>query len=157
MLASSFVIVVPAAFWVGSIHVEEPDRWALIWLALAFDVLGMGLVIPFVRQSHKLADGPLRGLARHMEFYPAVNIEHKTERMGAFVTLVFGSSVLALLFQSAQAAGISAFYGKAVLGLIIAFVFNMLYFEIDAKNIYTHAIRRHAVACESTLQIHFSP
>ena len=69
--------------------------------------------------------------------------------MGAFVTLVFGYSVLAILFQSTQTAGISAFYGKAVMGLVIAFSFNMLYFEIDGKNLYQHAIRRHAVACKS--------
>ena len=63
------------------------------------------------------------------------------------MTLVFGASVLALIFQSAQPMGISAYFGKAVLGLVIAFSFNMLYFEIDAQNLHTHAIRRSATAC----------
>ena len=77
------------------------------------------------------------------EFFPAMNIEHKTERTNAFVTLVFGYSVVALLYQNNGSIGINAFFGKAVLGLIQAFSFNWLYFEIDAWNVHTHAIRRH--------------
>ncbi|CAD6585343.1 MAG: hypothetical protein ASARMPRED_002140 [Alectoria sarmentosa] len=76
----------------------------------------------------------------------AINIEHKTERTNAFVTLVFGYSVVALLFQNKAAYGINAFFGKAVLGLIQAFSFNWLYFEIDSWNLHTHAIRRHFVS-----------
>lgn len=72
-----------------------------------------------------------------------MNIEHKTKRMNAFVTLVFGYSVVALLYQNRAAYGVNAFFGKAVLGLIQAFCFNWLYFEIDAWNLHTHAIRRH--------------
>ena len=67
------------------------------------------------------------------------------ERTNAFVTLVFGYSVVALLFQNKAAYGINAyvliifqvnlliqsrFFGKAILGLIQAFSFNWLYFEI---------------------------
>ena len=69
------------------------------------------------------------------------------ERTNAFVTLVFGYSVVALLFQNKAPFGINAydvhsgntawpladifsFFGKAVLGLIQAFSFNWLYFEI---------------------------
>jgi hypothetical protein len=37
----------------------------------------------------------------------------------------------------------SSFFGKAILGLIQAFTFNWLYFEIDSYNIHVHAIRRH--------------
>ena len=73
----------------------------------------------------------------------STSIEHKTERTNAFVTLVFGYSVVSLLFQSRTPYGINAFFGKAILGLIQAFSFNSLYFEIDSWNIHTHAIRRH--------------
>ena len=72
--------------------------------------------------------------------------EHKTERNNAFVTLVFGYSVVALLYQNKAAFGINSFFGKAVLGLIQAFSFNWIYFEIDAANIHTHAIRRHVLS-----------
>lgn len=80
------------------------------------------------------------------EFSPAINIEHKTERTKAFVTLVFGYSVVALLFQDRAPYGINGFFGKAVLGLIQAFSFNWLDFEIDSWNLHTHAIRRHIVS-----------
>ena len=82
-------------------------------------------------------------IGRWFEFFPAINIEHKTERTNAFVTLVFGYSVLALLYQNRATYGINAFFGKAVLGLIQAFCFNWIYFEIDGWNVHTHAIRRH--------------
>ena len=56
---------------------------------------------------------------------------------------MFGYSVLAILFQSRSSFGINAFFGKAVLGLIQAFCFNWIYFEIDNYGIHVHAIRRH--------------
>ena len=73
--------------------------------------------------------------------------EYLAERTNAFVSLVFGYSVLALLYQNKAAYGVNAylylyhfpmasmlthcrFFGKAVLGLIQAFCFNWLYFEI---------------------------
>ncbi|CAD6582287.1 MAG: hypothetical protein ASARMPREDX12_000893 [Alectoria sarmentosa] len=87
-----------------------------------------------------------RGLLWRASEVEAINIEHKTERTNAFVTLVFGYSVVALLFQNKAAYGINAFFGKAVLGLIQAFSFNWLYFEIDSWNLHTHAIRRHFVS-----------
>ena len=73
--------------------------------------------------------------------YVAINIEHRTERMNAFVTLVFGYTVVAILYQSTTN-GIDAFFGKAILGLIQAFCFNWIYFEIDGANLSLHAIRR---------------
>ena len=51
--------------------------------------------------------------------------------------------MVALLFQNKGNYGLNAFFGKAVLGLIQAFSFNWLYFEIDSWNLHTHAIRRH--------------
>lgn len=38
----------------------------------------------------------------------ALNIEHKTERIGAFVTLVYGYSVVALLYQNQATFGMNA-------------------------------------------------
>lgn len=37
----------------------------------------------------------------------------------------------------------SSFWGKAVLGLLQAFCFNMIYFDVDGSFIEVHAIRRH--------------
>ena len=35
-----------------------------------------------------------------------------------------------------------SFFGKAILGLIQVFTLNMIYFDIDSHNLFTHAIRR---------------
>ena len=54
---------------------------------------------------------------RHLEFVPAMNIEHRIERTGAFVTLIFGYSVIAVLYQGRIANDFNAFYGKVSFGL----------------------------------------
>lgn len=73
--------------------------------------------------------------------------------MNAFVSLVFGFGVVALLYQSAVN-GIDAHYGKAALGLTQAFCFNWLYFEVDGSNLHAHAIRRHRVSAMTWFMAH---
>jgi hypothetical protein len=75
-----------------------------------------------------------------------MNIEHRVERNNAFIALVFGYSILTIIFQSSASMGINAFFGKGALGLIQAFAFNWIYFEIDAYGIHVHAIRRHWIS-----------
>ena len=83
------------------------------------------------------------------------------ERNNAFIALVFGYSILTILYQSSVSFGINAFFGKGVLGrkftiaphpeiqtpnttaVLQAFIFNWIYFEIDNYGIHVHAIRRH--------------
>lgn len=114
----------PALIWIGSIYVENPQRQALVWIAIVLDTFGNFFVMVFYRMPRFFGTRLKSWSERHFEFYPAMNIEHRIERMGAFVTLVFGYSVIALLYQSKVAFGINAFFGKAVLGLIQAFSFN---------------------------------
>jgi low temperature requirement protein LtrA len=150
MVGSSILIVVPAALWIGSIYVEEPTRQGLIWPALMFDVFGQSLLILCQRPSNIFGDKYVTWAKKAFEFTPGANIEHRIERTAAFVTLVFGSCVLGLLYQSSVEFGINAFFGKAVLGLIQAFTFNWLYFEMDSFNLHTHAIRRHVFSGKSS-------
>ncbi|KAF2672246.1 hypothetical protein BT63DRAFT_369506 [Microthyrium microscopicum] len=141
-IGSAIISFFPAFFWIGSIHVEEPNRQALIWVALFFDIMGPALLVAIERAPNWL--GSAKPWAeRIFQFIPGNNIEHKIERTNAFVSLVFGYSVVALLYQSAVPIGINAYFVKAVLGLIQAFTFNWLYFEIDNFNMHSHAIRRH--------------
>ncbi|KAL8366088.1 hypothetical protein RB595_004729 [Gaeumannomyces hyphopodioides] len=148
MLASAVAIVAPAALWVAATALEMPRRLGLVFVALVLDLVGGGLVMLLYRWSTTAAasgKGRLgvlsRRVAPHFEFYPAINIEHKVERTNAFVSLVFGYSVVAILFQN-QGYGLNAFFGKAILGLVQAYIFNWLYFDVDAGNIHVHAIRR---------------
>src|SRR3569833_382239 len=141
MICQFVTILLGAGLWLGSIYVEAPDKYAVIFIALAMDLFGGSLIVALYRYSVAHA-GSLSGkLGKFFEFYPAINIEHKVERTNAFVTLVLGYSVVGGIYQN-QGFGSNAFLGKAVLGLIQAFIFNWLYFEVDGTNIHVHAIRR---------------
>ena len=117
-------------------------RLVLVFIALAIDLFGSMVPVVLFRYSRSHESAAARRIGRFFEFYPAVNIEHKVERTNAFVSLVFGYSVVGILFQSTADFPLNAFLGKAILGLVQAAVFNWLYFEVDGNNIRTHAIRR---------------
>ena len=146
MIVNSLMIAISAAIWIASVQVEYPNRLALIWVAIVWDLFGAVVFMWCKRWAETEHPCFAEKYASWFDFLPAINIEHKTERTNAFVTLVFGYSVVALLFQSQTPYGVNAFFGKAVLGLIQAFSFNWLYFEIDSWNLHTHAIRRHYVS-----------
>lgn len=112
------------------------------------------MLVVVVRRAQRPRTGIGPMFRKWFEFHPSLNIEHKTERTNAFVTLVFGYSVIGLFYQNKAAYGINAFFGKAVLSLIQAFCFNWLYFEIDGWNIHTHAIRRHVLSSVIWITIH---
>lgn len=140
------VALIPSALWIGSIYVEMPYRLALIWIAIWFDLTLLMTGIMFVQQSGKIYKPLGDYLSKPFEFIPATNIEHRTERTNAFVTLVFGYSVVAVIYQNSAAFGLNAFFGKAVLGLVQAFCFNWIYFELDGAELFQHAIRRSMAA-----------
>jgi low temperature requirement protein LtrA len=154
MIGNGIITLIPAALWIGSIHVEEPGRQGLIWPAIVFDLFGNMLMIFIQRPGPWMAKHIPTSIKERLEFFPGTNIEHRIERTNAFVTLVFGSCVLGLLYQSSVDFGINAFFGKAVLGLIQAFVFNWIYFEIDSFNLHTHAIRRHVLSALTWFSVH---
>jgi low temperature requirement protein LtrA len=155
MLLNVIVALIPTALWIASIHVDDGARQGLIWPALVLDIFGGTLATVFSRPQAWMGERWNQWAKKTFEFVPGANIEHRIERTGAFVTLVFGSSVLGILYQGSQEFGINAFFGKAVLGLIQAFTFNWIYFEIDSWNLHSHAIRRHVVS--GNPQIHSLP
>jgi low temperature requirement protein LtrA len=118
MITQAIAIYVPSALWIASIYVDMPNRLPLIWVALFLDLFAAVFAIFLIRGSHVISTALAAWVARVYEFYPAVNIEHKTERTNAFVTLIFGYSVVAVLYQNTASFGVNAFFGKAVLGLI---------------------------------------
>ncbi|KAG8674355.1 hypothetical protein FPOAC2_00369 [Fusarium poae] len=144
MVCQAINIIVPATIWIASIHVEMPSRLGLIWVAIALDMCGQSILTGLF-QWGRTTSQPKR-FARYLtslfEFFPAVNIEHRVERTNAFVSLVFGYSVMGPMFQSHGGYAVDVFLGKAVLGLCQAFVFNWIYFDVDGSNINVHAIRR---------------
>ncbi|KAF1925056.1 uncharacterized protein M421DRAFT_424276 [Didymella exigua CBS 183.55] len=153
MIGNGIIALIPVTLWIGSIYVEEPVRQGLIWTAIMFDLFGSYLMITLQRPGGFQRKLPASWQER-LEFFPGTNIEHRIERTNAFVTLVFGSCVLGILYQSSSAMGVNAFFGKAVLGLVQAFTFNWIYFEIDSFNLHTHAIRRHVGSAMVWFSIH---
>ncbi|KAJ7216594.1 hypothetical protein GGX14DRAFT_696352 [Mycena pura] len=81
--------------------------------------------------------------AREQIRWPAINIEHHIERLGAFVTVVLGEMVVNVFFATSGPAGLSMESGRALLSLMIAFNFNWMYFGSPASKHFVHAIRRH--------------
>ncbi|KAJ7704288.1 hypothetical protein B0H17DRAFT_1039152 [Mycena rosella] len=75
--------------------------------------------------------------------FPATNIEHHVERLGAFVIVVLGEMVVSVFFNASGTVGLNLESGRALLGLMIAFNLNWLYFGSQACKHFVHAIRRH--------------
>ena len=125
----------------------------LIWPAIVLDLFGPFFVMTLNRVMQSAGVGAEK-LKKAFEFYPATNIEHRIDRTGSFVTLVFGHTVLSLLYSSTAHIGVNAFLGKAILGLCQAFCLNTLYFEIDSFNLHTHAIRRHVLSTLAWMTLH---
>ncbi|KAF5004952.1 hypothetical protein FDECE_8567 [Fusarium decemcellulare] len=148
MICEAINILVPSTLWIASIHVDMPSRLGLIWVAIFFDMWGQSVVVALYRYSGSPGEKNKFGkfFAGVFEFYPAVNIEHRVERTNAFVSLVFGYSVVGVMFQSYGGYTVNAFLGKAVLGLVQAYVFNWIYFDVDGSNIDIHAIRRSVIS-----------
>ncbi|ODO11235.1 hypothetical protein I350_00010 [Cryptococcus amylolentus CBS 6273] len=75
---------------------------------------------------------------------PVVNIEHATKRLGAFFVIVLGEMVIRVEYTAAKGEmGVSHEFGKAALGLMVAWALNYLYMlpsEPSAE--YEHALRR---------------
>ncbi|CAK7217032.1 hypothetical protein SBRCBS47491_003024 [Sporothrix bragantina] len=144
MFCQTGLAVVGAALWIASIHLDMPVRLACVFVALAFDLFGGSIVVGLFRYAMGHSNTRLgRFLMTHVfDFYPAMNIEHKVERTNAFISLVLGYSVVGVLYQNTHGYGVNAFLGKAIMGLMQAFFFNWIYFDIDAENIHVHAIRR---------------
>ncbi|KAM7208436.1 bacterial low temperature requirement A domain containing protein [Naviculisporaceae sp. PSN 640] len=144
MIGHILHILVASAFWIASVHLHMPNRLIPIFIAIAIDLFGSMVHVAMFRYGKSHDSKTAQRFARIFEFYPAINIEHKVERTGAFISLVLGYSVVALIFQNTAHFGLNAFLGKAVLGLVQSFVFNWLYFEVDGAGLKMHAIRRHA-------------
>jgi low temperature requirement protein LtrA len=152
MISNCIAIIIPSVFWIASIHVEMPSRLGLIFTALALDLFGPTFIVGAYRYSRSAKTEFSSKLGKWFEFYPAINIEHKVERTNAFVSLVFGYSAVAVMFQN-YGTSINAFLGKAILGLCQAFIFNWLYFDVDGSNLHLHAIRRQVYTGEWNLRI----
>jgi low temperature requirement protein LtrA len=91
MITQAFIALIPSILWIGSIYVELPHRFVIIWIAIFLDLSGSMFLVSLIRSSKFISKSFGERMEKLYEFYPAVNIEHKVERTNAFVTLVFGT------------------------------------------------------------------
>jgi len=152
MIGQGILIYIACPIWIASVHTSYPSQLGLIFLALILDIFIPTAFSYFIRATQRIDWGsPSKRIARlctyvstYFDFYPAINIEHRVERNNSFVSLVFGYSVFAILYQNRySSATTNAIFGKACLLLIQAFAFNWIYFEIDLAHLHVHALRRH--------------
>ncbi|KAG8914299.1 hypothetical protein FRC01_004133 [Tulasnella sp. 417] len=154
MLFNLVSILVPAVFWIGSCFLDENLREILIWLAISFDMWGSLIIVWLIRDVPKLSTTIAGRVKQTFQYFPAIEVRHRSERVGAFVSLVFGYSVVGILYQSQSKFGINAFYGKAVLGLVQAFCFNWLYFDVDQKYQQAKSTQRHTISAALWFNAH---
>jgi hypothetical protein len=88
MVSMALLVVLSAAFWIASIHVEWPNQLALIFIGLALDLFGGIFLIWIVKEAGKKSKSLLKTVSHWFDFFPAINIEHRVERNNAFVSLV---------------------------------------------------------------------
>jgi hypothetical protein len=115
--------VLPISFWIGALWVPYPSSTLLQWLSFLFGMLSnppdlnadwFPYYLLFVTVSlygritrkEKYYSAPLMNL---MEYYPAVDMEQRTERTSNFITMVLGYIVVNLIYQSAAVIGFNAY------------------------------------------------
>jgi hypothetical protein len=72
MWATCCLVTVSSAIWIGSIHVDVPNRYALIWIAILMDLLGHVPITLIMRAAQK-SEKPgfiAKHLGKYFEFYP---------------------------------------------------------------------------------------
>ncbi|KAI9863856.1 MAG: hypothetical protein M1813_003508 [Trichoglossum hirsutum] len=79
MIHNALCIVAPSALWIASIHVEEPRRLALVWVAIVLDLFGSTVGMFLIRYANRISEKFAARMEKVFEFYPAVNIEHKSK------------------------------------------------------------------------------
>lgn len=117
--------VVGVVLIIASTQLPYPQSLGLLITGLVIDICGSAVYVGLFRYSRTRESTWANRIDRFFEFYPAINIEHKVERVNAFVCLVIGYGVVGVLYQN-QAYGLNAFLGKAILGLAQGYIFNWL-------------------------------
>ncbi|WVQ80108.1 hypothetical protein IAT38_002209 [Cryptococcus sp. DSM 104549] len=151
-----FAVLIPMFLFLPLIWVtSRPAQITLAALLIVLDVCRIDLGLLFLRGKwseyrRRRAEGQ-RGLGGNLHQMPvmpglripATNIEHSIDRMGAFVVIVLGELVMNLVYTAGKGdIGASAKFGKASLGLVVAWSMNWLYMLPSEPNAeYEHALR----------------
>jgi hypothetical protein len=75
------VAVIATALWVGSIYVAWPYQLILIFITLYFELMGQNAYFTLIVIVGMIGGRAKTWLDQAFQFVPAINIEHRTERM----------------------------------------------------------------------------
>ncbi|UZJ51961.1 hypothetical protein CBS101457_001281 [Exobasidium rhododendri] len=128
--AHSFAWLLSSAIWIACIFVDVKSAIIMAVFALAFEY-GAWLF------CYTIA---FKKLFR-LRYSSALNIEHEIERFNDFFTLVIGEFLYSIVSRSPARLGVHIAAGRAILAVIIAFCFQLLYMQGAGSNRITHPIR----------------
>eukprot|EP00127_Corallochytrium_limacisporum_P003473 Clim_evm101s149 gene=Clim_evmTU101s149 len=102
---------------------------AILWVAVSYDILGVLAIRMGFRAWVKT------------DIRPALRLEHHVERNGLMTIIALGETIVAVLYVASSSTPDRAF-AMAALGLLTAFSIQYIYFDADASQVYTHALRK---------------
>ncbi|WVQ77601.1 hypothetical protein IAR50_007289 [Cryptococcus sp. DSM 104548] len=139
----AIAVLVPMFFLLPLIWVtSRPAQIVLATLLIIIDIMRHR---PTLSPSPRPNTGlPPTKARRGRGAVPVLNIEHAIKRLGAFIFIVLGEMVMNVVYTTSKGEiGVSHGFGKAALGLMVAWAINYLYMlpsEPSAE--YEHALRR---------------
>ena len=120
---NAFTSILPISLWIGALWVVYPYSVMLQWFSFLFGIFSdtsalMARLVPvlslvywsfIVRSNYRQEKYYTAPLMYIMEYYPAVDMEQRTERTSNFITMVLGYIVVNLIYQSAAVIGFNAY------------------------------------------------
>ncbi|KAF8314760.1 hypothetical protein DL93DRAFT_2058046 [Clavulina sp. PMI_390] len=90
----------------------------------------------------------------HLQYSSALSIEHELDRFNDFFTLVMGEFLFSSISGQPAGLGVHEGVGRAVLSLVIAFSFQLLYIGGSGCKKILHPIRKSAASAIAWLNLH---
>jgi low temperature requirement protein LtrA len=131
--------LITSGIWIGCIFVDIRSAIAMAFVAIALEMASWHFAYSLV----------LKKLLR-LRYSSALNIEHEIERFNDFYTLVIGEFLFSIFSGSPIGHGIHIAAARAVLAVVIAFCFQLLYMQGGGSKYITHPLRRVSSCCAST-------
>ena len=77
-ISSSAISTIGGLFWIASSQFNYPARLPFIWIAILIDLFGGLFAMWLAKSTRILGSRFARFTSKWFDFYPAVNIEHRT-------------------------------------------------------------------------------
>lgn len=130
LLSHTGVWLLTTGIWIGAIFVSTRAAAAMATVALVIEYLGWCIVY----------SPPFKRLLK-LRYSSATNIEHELERHADFITLVTGEFVASAFKGQPAGIGFHDRTGRAIMSLMVAWAFQLLYINGGGSLKIIHPIR----------------